>query len=239
MILSKYNNQLKGCVSNVSYSIITLSYFITLIILIGGFVMFKKLLSYTLALLLCVVPIKVSAAETLVSPTPQTMRATLVSDTGETFNVVGEKINTFAAPYGVSTYDENATYKFMLYSDKFNSLTSSEYDSSLSVKVFLTINYKTRNTPTEYLLTSVSGRWHIVDKNVSVTNAELTYGCSGAFPSPTTQTATKNVSNNFYYPTGFSNYVTQYVGAMGANLNLDLQMGATRHWNFYMSNNLF
>jgi len=81
MILSKYNNQLKGCVSNVSYSIITLSYFITLIILIGGFVMFKKLLSYTLALLLCVVPIKVSAAETLVSPTPQTMRATLVSDT--------------------------------------------------------------------------------------------------------------------------------------------------------------
>jgi len=54
--------------------------------------MFKKLLSYTLALLLCVAPIKVSAAETLISPTPQTMRATLVSDTGETFNVVGEKI---------------------------------------------------------------------------------------------------------------------------------------------------
>ena len=127
----------------------------------------------------------------------------------------------------------------MLYSDKFNSLTSSEYDSSLSVKVFLTINYKTRNTPTEYLLTSVSGRWHIVDKKVSVTNAELTYGCSGAFPFPTTQTATKNVSNNFYYPTGFSNYITQYMGVMGANLNLDLQMGATRHWNFYMSNNLF
>ena len=81
MILSKYNNQLKGFVFNVSYNIITLSYFITLIILIGGFVMFKKLLSYTLALLLCVVPIKVSAAETLISPTPQTMRATLVSDT--------------------------------------------------------------------------------------------------------------------------------------------------------------
>lgn len=203
--------------------------------------MFKKLLSslFTLILLLSIISIKVSASEILISPMPQTIKATLISDTGEFFNVEGEKINVFTTPYCIRAYDESATYKFTLYSNRSNSLTASESDGSMSVIVFITINYETRNTPTEYLLTSVSGHWDIEDKRVSITNAELTYGCSGFFPFPTTQTETKNVSNNFYYSTGFSNYITQYKGVMGANLNLDLQMGTTRRWSFFMSNNLF
>ncbi|XCB30316.1 hypothetical protein RQN30_02480 [Arcanobacterium hippocoleae] len=203
--------------------------------------MFKKLLLLTLTLLFCMIPINVSATEHLISSAPQKLEAVLVSDTGETFNVTGEKINTLTTLYNANLYDEDesATYKFTLYSNQSNSLTASEYDGSRSVEAFLTINYKTQKTPTEYLLTSVSGHWNILDQRVSVTNAELTYGCSGATPFPTTQIKTRNVSNNFYYSTGFSNYVTQIYGNMGANLNLDLQMGSARRWNLHVSNNLF
>ena len=179
---------------------------------------------------------KVFAAEPLATPIPQTLEATLVSNTGEVINVIGEKVNAFAAPSGVEASDESVTYRFSLYSSPSYSLTASEYDGSISVQVFLTINYTTQNASTEYLLTGVSGSWDILDRSVNVASAQLTYGCSGVF---TTQTATVNVSNNFSYSTGFTNYVPSVLGSMGANLALTLQMGTTRYWDFYMYNNLF
>ena len=103
------------------------------------------------------------------------------------------------------------------------------------------IHYTHRNTPTEYLLTRVSGYWEISAQKVSVESAKLSYGCSGTFPSPTTQSVTDiSVNNYFDISTGFTDYVVPDVLAvMGANLTVNYLMGTSRRWSFTLTNNLF
>lgn len=205
--------------------------------------MFKKTccLFLSVILLMFSVPMNIFAAESSVSNVPKTVNATLVSDSGKIFNVIGEKVNNPIKPFSVDTNNESATYKFSLYSNPEYTLTATKKDGSLSVEVFLTINYVSKNSPAEYLLTSVSGKWNIFDRRVSVSQADLTYGCIGRFPSLTNQhELVRDVKNNFSYQTGFSKYVINHdTSTMGANLEMKLSMGSTRHWNFSVNNNAF
>lgn len=95
----------------------------------------------------------------------------MCNEDGNVETVTGCLINTLRSP---STDSVAATYEFALYSTGY-SLTKNQTDGSVSVRAYSTINYNTQNTPTEYLLTSVSGHWTILDSTVSVTNADLHY----------------------------------------------------------------
>lgn len=163
----------------------------------------------------------------------------MCNEDGNVETVTGCLINTLRSP---STDSVAATYEFALYSTGY-SLTKNQTDGSVSVRAYSTINYNTQNTPTEYLLTSVSGHWTILDSTVSVTNADLHYICSGPFPRPGAdqEGTVEGVSNYFSYNTGFTSYVALDAGwsAVGAELTLDLQMiisGSTRTWNFTIQN---
>lgn len=121
------------------------------------------------------------------------------------------------------------------------STTVDSADGGNASRVYLTIGYSMQNTPTEYKLTSVSGRWTLEDSRVSVTSASLTYGCSGLFPVTVTQTGSReHVSNPFSISTGFKSYVVgSYCGVMGAHLTLTYLMGSSRTWTFTLDNTLF
>lgn len=121
------------------------------------------------------------------------------------------------------------------------STTESDHDGAYASTVYLTIHYSHKNTPTEYLLTKVSGHWVISNSNVSVESARVSYGCSGLFPTPATQSvADRSVSNYFSINTGFTKYVTSATNAvMGANLTVNYLMGTSRRWSFTLSNILF
>lgn len=67
-----------------------------------------------------------------------------------------------------------------------------ELDKTYGVTAYITIYYTTNNSPTEYLLTKVSGGYEKHDYTINVTKQEVTYGCNGVFPSPVnTQNVTK------------------------------------------------
>lgn len=164
----------------------------------------------------------------------------LTSEDGEQILVEGRVCDTMQTRAG----DAGAvTYEFAIPASvaRTNGSTSVDSpDSGYVSHVYLTINYKMRNTPTEYLLTSVSGSWTIEDPNVAVLSTSLTYGCSGWFPAIATQEDTKNnVSNPFSYNTGFSKYIIADGAVMGANLTLNYLMGSSRKWSFTLTNNLF
>lgn len=172
------------------------------------------------------------------------MTGTLISDTGEQITVTGHLVETSATPqmFSLNPNSTSATYEYTLYSGSSNELSANELDSTMSARIYITLHYNGKNTPTEYLLTKVSGKWTILDLTVGVTEAELVYGCTG-FSSDgifTTQTDSKYVSNNFSVNTGFTHYATDgAMGVLGANLTLTFKMGSTRTWKFTMYNNLF
>lgn len=117
----------------------------------------------------------------------------LVDESGEEIMITERLVNSSdVTPFNLLNDEENLTYVFSLYSNGDYTLTSQETDSTVSVEVYLTIQYTTCNNPTEYLLTKVSGYWDILDPSVMV-----------------------------------------------SNVRLDLKMGATRTWEFYMVNNHF
>lgn len=192
---------------------------------------------------LCLIPMQATAANTVDFPVmPSEIEAYLISDSGEVFSVIGQKVDLLQEVNEFSAWspsEGSATYVFSLYADPSYTLTANEMDGSLSVRVYLTIKYTTRNSPTEYLLTNVSGSWEILDSRVSVTKAVLDYGCSGFYPSYTQQSASKEVSNGFNCDTGFTKYVVAEGGVLGSYLTLDLLMGQTREWDFRIKNYLF
>lgn len=198
----------------------------------------KKLILVLLTFILCLSTINVFASESSVEQLQPngTVIGYLVDESGNKFEVEGKLVNSVLRNNdGVNS----ATYEFNLYSSN-NTLTTNEADGSYSVRAYLTIEYKTQNAPTEYLLTKVSGYWNILDSSVTVTNAKLSYGCTGRFPDQIwTQTKTLNVSNNFSYNTGFSKYVTDDTwSTVGADLTLDLKMGTSRTWSFTIINQI-
>lgn len=123
-------------------------------------------------------------------------------------------------------------------------LTTNETDGSIAVRAYLTINYTTDGEFTK--LTSVSGKWTFLDSGMSVTSAVLVYGSNGLTndgSSISSQVATKYVSNNFSYSTGFTKGIHSSMGVVGSNLTLGLKQtnpnGTSRTWTFKTQNNLF
>lgn len=90
-----------------------------------------------------------------------------------------------------------------------------------------------------YLLTSVSGYWVINDSQVTVSSASLIYGCSDLSISQSNFTNPLSVSNHFSRNTGFTTYVSEAYGVMGAKLTVNYKMGNTRSWSFTLDNTLF
>lgn len=139
--------------------------------------------------------------------------------------------------------DKSITYRYNLPSVARAGASSTVHDNDggYASTVYLTISYDSKGSPSTYLLKQVSGYWLVSDPNVSVTSAKLNYGCTGTFPTPTTQSVTGvSVSNYFTKNTGFTDYISDAYGAvLGANLTLTYKMGSSRTWSFTLTNNLF
>ena len=165
----------------------------------------------------------------------------LTSETGEQYTIEGALVS-FARTMGTDM-DNAVTYRYdlPLSSGSGGSSTVYDYDSGIVSTVYLTIHYTTQNSPTEYLLTKVSGYWDVFDEKASVESAKLSYGCSGRFPSVTTQSKTNvSVTNHFSISTGFKKYVCADTwSVLGANLTVNYLMGTSRRWSFTLENNLF
>ena len=205
----------------------------------------KRVVSCLLALVMTLImPLTVFAADgEILSDVPATMQGVLTSDDGIKIFVEGKLCDSVAtnSEDGVASL----TYEFdvpMVQAAPTNgSTTVDSADGGNASRVYLTIGYSMQNTPTEYKLTSVSGRWTLEDSRVSVTSTSLTYGCSGLFPVTVTQTGSReHVSNPFSISTGFKSYVVgAYCGVMGAHLTLTYLMGSSRTWTFTLDNTLF
>ena len=205
----------------------------------------KKAISLILAvamcLLLCVQAFAIENIGASTKSAPE-MTGILRGDDGREYSIVG-KLVSVAPMSQVANNVSSATYRYDLpISPQANSsLTESDHDGALASTVYLTIHYTHKNTPTEYLLTRVSGYWEISDPSVSVDSATLSYGCSGAYPRPTTQSVMDaSVSNYFNISTGFTNYVASVSnGTMGATMTVNYLMGTSRRWSFTITNILF
>lgn len=205
----------------------------------------KKIISLVLCLVFIftfAVPVFADEPDAEFSGAAPEMIGILTTEDGEQHIIKGKLVSS-----GLSTQsDDNGssiTYKYDLLTSPraSESTTESDQDGGLASTVYLTITYTQKNTPTEYLLTNVSGYWVISDKKASVESATVSYGCSGIFPSPTTQSVLDlSVSNYFNISTGFTDYVTSDIYAvMGANLTVNYLMGTARRWSFTLTNNLF
>lgn len=197
----------------------------------------KKIISMLLAVVMVLTFPVTALAASVDSNEP--VYGVLMSEDGEQILIEGRVCDTMQTRAGDAG---SVTYEFAIPASvaSSDSTTIDSPDSGYASHVYLTISYATRNTPTEYKLTGVSGRWTIEDPNVAVLSTSLTYGCSGWFPSAVTQTNTvNNVSNPFSISTGFSSYVVADYGVMGANLTLNYLMGSSREWSFTLQNNLF
>lgn len=117
-----------------------------------------------------------------------------------------------------------------------------ELDSTSSILANITIYYTTNGTPTQYLLTRVSGGYQIRDYSVSVSSQKVTFGCNGVFPTAiNTQTATKYPGSNanWSYNTGFKQPVVNDISAaIGCNNILTLKHGSSSTWTLHIFNNL-
>lgn len=204
----------------------------------------KKILCFVLVIILTFtfsVSAFAASGDFYTSVDTHAMYGILTSDEGEAIIIEGKLCNS-NNQLGMNA---NAlTYEFAvpaLASPTNGSTTIDAPDSAYVSRVYLTISYSMRNTPTEYKLTRVSGRWTIEDPRVSVTSSSLTYGCSGLFPSVVTQTGSReHLSNPFSINTGFTSYVVgDYCAVMGAHLTLTYLMGTSRTWTFTIDNMLF
>lgn len=198
----------------------------------------KKVFSLLLAVVMVLTcPITALAASV---DSNEPVYGVLMSEDGEQILIEGRVCDTMQTRTGDAG---SVTYEFAIPASVARtngSTTVDSPDSGYASHVYLTISYKMQNTPTEYLLTGVSGSWTIEDSNVAVLSTSLTYGCTGWFPAYASQEDTKtNVSNPFSYSTGFSKYIIADGAVMGANLTLNYLMGSSRKWSFTLTNNLF
>ncbi len=183
----------------------------------------------------------VSAAES----TPSTLSnndtslflTTIQNDNGDSYNV-----QMFEYLPGSSSSGNTHT-KTMVYSTSpeyvspriSHSQTNSEWDSSISVYGYITIEYQVNMSPLypntdQYLLTHVSGGWEKSDNYVSITYRYVSFTCQFSFEMgqvsweyPTT--------NTFSYDTGYDVYVPNdnFSAVVGALSIAYLQHG-TSEW---------
>lgn len=171
---------------------------------------------------------------------PETMEACLISDSGERSTVVGRLVGTSTSRS--SSDMKSATYEYILYNNIVQrTLTASGTDSSRAMRAYCIIYYNQRtvNGTTEYLLTNVSGNWTMLDSSVSLNRATVDYFCHRDGIGNQRVYGRALTSNVFSINTGFSNYITPYMGVLGARLNFELQMGSSRKWEFILDNFYF
>ena len=197
----------------------------------------KRLFSLIVTLSLCLCAFSLQAFADAPLNLPATMNAYLEDDMG---NVEVATCQLFHSNVSfLMCVVISATYAFNLYRAGENITVYGE-DSAYASTVYLTIHLSTTNQyqgTTLYRLDSVEGYWRVSDPDTRVTDANLVYGCSAIFPSVQTQRGSRSVNNNFYVSTGFDGYGEAYLGAIGATLTLDYQMGS-RTWSFSLQNNL-
>lgn len=165
----------------------------------------------------------------------------LTADDGTQLVIYGEVVSAIQ-PLSVDS-GSSVTYRFDIpaASNIGGSATVYDHDGGLSSTVYLTLDYKTRNTPTEYLLTRVSGYWVISDPKASVESAAVSYGCNGTFPKSVNYQSTFDVPVNNYFSiyTGFTQYVAgDSCAIVGAYLTVNYLMGTARRWDFTLYNTL-
>ena len=201
---------------------------------------FKKVLS-----VFCVVTFLFTIAFAQVPGKPMenysemTVSAYLKNQQGEVIEVVGTPV-ALQQNRGMEPGEKYSTFAFDVIVPRANhSHTVDDTDDSASVRAYLNVGYKTDDsTPTNFLLTSVSGGYTILDQQVRVDEARLSYVCNGVFPSPGTSSQIvldRVVGSSFSYNTGFTQYVSSYGGLIGGKVNLDLARGTSNYWDFEVS----
>lgn len=201
----------------------------------------KKLLNIIITFIFVIVPINTLASSSSSNLTNDNLIVGyLTDDEGETIEVKGTLVNQEKKR---NILDNSNTYLFELYRNRSsNTLTSSEKDSTLSIKVYMTISY-TKNRDSSgssnlYLLTKVSGYWNMLDSRVFVSGTpNLRVGCTDF----KTSSQIKNYSVNNYFSINprFTNAVLLTSGGeMGGTLSIKLAMNNSRTWTFSMSNQL-
>lgn len=159
---------------------------------------------------------------------PSTMIGYATDDNGNSYELIGELVET-TVPYSLNgTY--SATYAY----DVSMTSTADSPDSGFASHVYLTVYYKLRDG-NYYLLTAVSGYWEIQDYNATVTSSTVDYVCG-----PAGGIYGVSVSNNFYISTGFTEFTdaTADFYQVRARLHLTYQMGTSRTWSFTLNNNI-
>lgn len=185
---------------------------------------------------------------------PETMEGSLISDSGETMIVVGNLVEepTEISEFSLLNFDttsdlksNSASYEFEIYSTRTGNLTVNQSDSTLSVRVILTINYtESTSAPRSARVDRVSGSWTRLDPTVLVSSRTLTTGSTGpteGSPGYVEQYRTfTNVPSTFNYTTGFTRLVNQAggLGDVGANLSMTISRGSSS-WTLRVTNNLF
>lgn len=208
-------------------------------------IIMKKITCLILALLMCfltAIPVFAAESPTIFSSSLPEMKGILTDEDGTQYTIIGTQVPT------VQAADTNSgcsvTYMFDIPASILANYTNTTQgnDGAFASTVYLTLTYSTKNSPTEYLLTKVSGHWTIQDSSVSVESATLSYGCNGMAPVATNNQYCwdKSVSNYFNVSTGFTNYVTALPqGVLGAYLKVNYLMGSSRRWSFTLYNYLF
>ena len=167
-------------------------------------------------------------------------KGVLTSPDGTTKEITGKlvKANILSNNLVECTY----AYDFIIPRGS-GSITEDDTDSSASVRAYNTVYLSTtsHNGALYVLLTKVSGRWTILDSQVSVSKCSIQYRCDGvSIDGPgTIQTGSRaSVSNNYSVSTGFSDYVgAGMLGCfVGNQMTLTLKRGSSNTWTFTLGN---
>lgn len=113
-----------------------------------------------------------------------------------------------------------------------NTMSNAQYDSSYSVKGYITVTYSTKtvNSSTCYLLTHVSGGWTILDSSVTLSNRKVIYH-SG--PIHLANGSMSLSSNTFNFSTGYgsTHWTDTDYCSCAAGSYVTIKHGSSSSWN--------
>lgn len=198
----------------------------------------KKVLTLfcTMLMLLSICVLPAYAIESSNTLFPNTVTGRLISDDGTIIQVTGYRRNVPSLNSLFS--DERAvTYDYIIpLSDKAHEDNVSGYDPSYYFSATLTIYYTEYDvTPSEYLLTRVSGEWSDPEPTDGTTisnTADIVANCTGIGTNNIFRRQVKegSITSGSYMDTGFDYSIQSYMGAMGAYMYIDISQGILRQW---------
>ncbi len=164
---------------------------------------------------------------------------TVYADSPNTDKVVITKHEVINNGVSLTETYEGDIYLDTLTLDEGGNKSNYGYDSTLSVRLNLTITYvRTYNASLNtwyYKLNKTSGSYTILDPQVSITSNTLVSGEHGFALNNTLYYSKSFVNNNvassFAYYYSFSNYVR--LGQIGSNLTVNLKRG-TSTWSYIL-----